>query len=64
MVIVSHRVAPAWKRFRASEIRTYSMDVDGRLNETAESKKVRSTALSRKVSSILSGANNSRAAFF
>ncbi|QSZ33816.1 hypothetical protein DSL72_005388 [Monilinia vaccinii-corymbosi] len=55
----SHRINPAWKKFKASEIRTYIMDADGHLNETAESKGTRSINISRKVSSILTSASGS-----
>ncbi|KAF7872565.1 hypothetical protein EAF04_003486 [Stromatinia cepivora] len=44
----SHTNKRVWKKFKAGEMRTYVMDVEGHLNETAKSKGIRSTTTSQK----------------
>ncbi|KAJ8071613.1 hypothetical protein OCU04_001936 [Sclerotinia nivalis] len=44
----SHTTRRVWKKFKPAEMRTYLVDADGHLNETAESKGIRSTTVSQK----------------
>ncbi|EDN94098.1 predicted protein [Sclerotinia sclerotiorum 1980 UF-70] len=50
----SHTTRRVWKKFKPGEVRTYVLNADGQLNETAESKSIRSkiTTVSQKVSNI------------
>ncbi|KAF7956842.1 hypothetical protein EAE96_004168 [Botrytis aclada] len=54
----SHTILPSWRRFHPAEMRTYSMDEDGHLNEIVESERARSTTILRKVSLILTSASD------
>ncbi|CAD6453787.1 f6d15931-3385-4669-a62b-4f1c6961c0f8 [Sclerotinia trifoliorum] len=44
----SHTNRRVWKKFKPGEMRTYVLNADGHLKETAESKGIRSTTVSQK----------------